>query len=585
MKHLLSAADLSRDAATAILDDADKFREALLGRDVKKLPTLRGRTVITMFYENSTRTRVSFEVAGKWMSADVINVSSSGSSVAKGESLRDTALTLRAAGADALIIRHPASGAAQQLAAWTREERSSGAGAQRIGGNSGGPSVINAGDGTHELDRFVQVGLQDETAGADGQVHRVAVGRSGAQADDRGALEQDGLRQGHVVDDRESRGDQHQPAAGESRQRGEASDGQHGADDAEERSTHPLALHQQRQRERQRDCGADPHDLDGADEQRGRCAQRHPLLVTVGGPVDEAAAEEGLQRLVDLLDIDALFEHLVTVDVDEHLRRAGDGGQVDQGQPGQAHVLAEGREHAVGVVVALEQHQLVGPGVLLVLDQHLVEPAQAHAVALALGLDQGLAPVRVAVNVSGRQILHDYPRRAHLEFYRRYPDPFYGVTFELEVTNLRSRLRGAGRSTYAGLCWAFHRALLGIDAFRVRLEHDAVVLHDSLRIGVTVPAPRRTFSFTTLAWHPDPDVFFPAAAAAMARAGLTPDWTAASLGLHIQAVIQGAFILAKASGGAPDGASKGARLAGQSLDHLHRYLKLLLAPGDAPATP
>lgn len=150
MKHLLSASDLSRDAATAILDDADKFREALLGRDVKKLPTLRGRTVITMFYENSTRTRVSFEVAGKWMSADVINVSASGSSVAKGESLRDTALTLRAAGADALIIRHPASGAAQQLAAWTREERSSGAGAQRLGGNSGGPSVINAGDGTHE---------------------------------------------------------------------------------------------------------------------------------------------------------------------------------------------------------------------------------------------------------------------------------------------------------------------------------------------------------------------------------------------------------------------------------------------------
>lgn len=137
-RHLLSAADLTRDDATAILDDADRFREALLGREVKKLPTLRGRTVITMFYENSTRTRVSFEVAGKWMSADVINVSSSGSSVAKGESLRDTALTLRAAGADALIIRHPASGAAQQLAEWTAEE----------GGT--GPSVINAGDGTHE---------------------------------------------------------------------------------------------------------------------------------------------------------------------------------------------------------------------------------------------------------------------------------------------------------------------------------------------------------------------------------------------------------------------------------------------------
>ena len=138
MKHLLSAADLSREDATAILDDADRFREALLGREVKKLPTLRGRTVITMFYENSTRTRVSFEVAGKWMSADVINVSASGSSVAKGESLRDTALTLRAAGADALIIRHPASGAAQQLSEWTAED------------DGNGPSVINAGDGTHE---------------------------------------------------------------------------------------------------------------------------------------------------------------------------------------------------------------------------------------------------------------------------------------------------------------------------------------------------------------------------------------------------------------------------------------------------
>jgi aspartate carbamoyltransferase catalytic subunit len=138
IRHLLSAADLTRDEATAILDDADRFRQALLGREVKKLPTLRGRTIITMFYENSTRTRVSFEVAGKWMSADVINVSAAGSSAAKGESLRDTALTLRAAGADALIIRHPASGAAQQLAEWTAED------------DGGGPSVINAGDGTHE---------------------------------------------------------------------------------------------------------------------------------------------------------------------------------------------------------------------------------------------------------------------------------------------------------------------------------------------------------------------------------------------------------------------------------------------------
>jgi aspartate carbamoyltransferase catalytic subunit len=138
LRHLLSAADLTRDEATAILDDADRFRQALVGREVKKLPTLRGRTIITMFYENSTRTRVSFEVAGKWMSADVINVSASGSSAAKGESLRDTALTLRAAGADALIIRHPASGAAQQLAEWTLDP------------DGGGPSVINAGDGTHE---------------------------------------------------------------------------------------------------------------------------------------------------------------------------------------------------------------------------------------------------------------------------------------------------------------------------------------------------------------------------------------------------------------------------------------------------
>jgi len=137
-RHLLSAGDLSRDDATAILDDADRFAQALLGREVKKLPTLRGRTIITMFYENSTRTRVSFEVAGKWMSADVINVSASGSSVSKGESLRDTALTLRAAGADALIIRHPASGAAQQLAEWTADE------------DGRGPAVINAGDGTHE---------------------------------------------------------------------------------------------------------------------------------------------------------------------------------------------------------------------------------------------------------------------------------------------------------------------------------------------------------------------------------------------------------------------------------------------------
>ena len=141
MRHLLSVTDLDAAAATALLDTADRLRQALLGREVRKLPTLRGRTVITMFYENSTRTRVSFEVAGKWMSADTVNVSASGSSVAKGESLRDTALTLSAMGADCVIVRHPASGAAHRLAAWVDKDRET----------TGTPTVIvNAGDGTHE---------------------------------------------------------------------------------------------------------------------------------------------------------------------------------------------------------------------------------------------------------------------------------------------------------------------------------------------------------------------------------------------------------------------------------------------------
>lgn len=123
----------------------------------------------------------------------------------------------------------------------------------------------------------------------------------------------------------------------------------------------------------------------------------------------------------------------------------------------------------------------------------------------------------------GPQVLHDYPRRAHLEFYRRYPDPFYSVTFELDLTALRSRLRAAGWSTYAGMCWAFHRALHSVEAFRVRLVGEDVVRHAALRLGLTVPAPRRTFSFTTLDWHPDPSVFFPAAAAVMARASAGVD--------------------------------------------------------------
>jgi aspartate carbamoyltransferase catalytic subunit len=131
IKHLRSAADLDADTATLILDTTGEMA-ALAGREVKKLPTLRGRTVVNLFYEDSTRTRISFEAAAKRLSADVINFSAKGSSVSKGESLKDTALTLQAMGADAVVIRHPASGAPHRLAAW-------------VDG-----SVINAGDGTHE---------------------------------------------------------------------------------------------------------------------------------------------------------------------------------------------------------------------------------------------------------------------------------------------------------------------------------------------------------------------------------------------------------------------------------------------------
>ena len=137
MRHLLSIADLSAEEITSLLDEADRFKEALAGRELKKLPTLRGKTVFTLFYENSTRTRSSFETAGKWMSADVINISASSSSVKKGESLKDTAQTLTAVGADAIIMRHPSSGAAQQIAHWLNPD-----------GN--GPAVINAGDGAHQ---------------------------------------------------------------------------------------------------------------------------------------------------------------------------------------------------------------------------------------------------------------------------------------------------------------------------------------------------------------------------------------------------------------------------------------------------
>ncbi len=130
-RHLISAADLSRADAVLILDTAEELA-ALSDRPIKKLPTLRGRTVVNLFYEDSTRTRISFEAAAKRLSADVINFSAKGSSVAKGESLKDTALTLEAMGADAVVIRHGASGAAHRLAEWVHG------------------SVLNAGDGTHE---------------------------------------------------------------------------------------------------------------------------------------------------------------------------------------------------------------------------------------------------------------------------------------------------------------------------------------------------------------------------------------------------------------------------------------------------
>jgi aspartate carbamoyltransferase catalytic subunit len=130
-RHLISVADLSRDDALLVLDTADELAR-ISDRPIKKLPTLRGRTVVNLFFEDSTRTRISFEAAAKRLSADVINFSAKGSSVAKGESLKDTALTLEAMGADAVVIRHNASGAPHRLAEWVRG------------------SVINAGDGAHE---------------------------------------------------------------------------------------------------------------------------------------------------------------------------------------------------------------------------------------------------------------------------------------------------------------------------------------------------------------------------------------------------------------------------------------------------
>src|SRR4029078_9302821 len=116
-RHLLSSADLSLPQVRAILDTAAEMH-GVQQREVKKLPTLRGRAVLTLFFEDSTRTRSSFEIAGKWLSADVINISGKGSSTSKGESLRDTVLHRSATGVDALVVRHAASGAVARIAQW-----------------------------------------------------------------------------------------------------------------------------------------------------------------------------------------------------------------------------------------------------------------------------------------------------------------------------------------------------------------------------------------------------------------------------------------------------------------------------------
>ncbi len=165
MRHLLSAADLTRDQAVELLDVAEQMA-ATQQRSIKKLPTLRGLTVVNLFFEDSTRTRISFEAAAKRLSADVINFSAKGSSVSKGESLKDTALTLEAMGADAVVVRHGSSGAPHRLAhsGWIRG------------------SVLNAGDGTHEhptqalLDAFtMRRRLVATPQGADLRGRRVAI--------------------------------------------------------------------------------------------------------------------------------------------------------------------------------------------------------------------------------------------------------------------------------------------------------------------------------------------------------------------------------------------------------------------------
>lgn len=131
MKHLLTLRETSVDDIRYLLDTATAFRE-IVARPIKKVPTLRGRAMITLFYENSTRTRTSFEMAAKIMSAEAINISVAQSSVVKGESLKDTLLTLQALRADCIVMRHPCSGTPEFAA------------------NHLGIPIINAGDGRHE---------------------------------------------------------------------------------------------------------------------------------------------------------------------------------------------------------------------------------------------------------------------------------------------------------------------------------------------------------------------------------------------------------------------------------------------------
>ena len=166
MRHLLDTKTLSRASALQILDVAEDMRDTQ-SREVKKLPTLRGKTVVNLFFEDSTRTRISFEAAAKRLSADVINFSAKGSSVSKGESLKDTAQTLQAMGADAVVIHHGASGAPRTLATsgWITA------------------GVVNAGDGTHEhptqalLDAFTirKRTFGDDSRGRDLSGIRVAI--------------------------------------------------------------------------------------------------------------------------------------------------------------------------------------------------------------------------------------------------------------------------------------------------------------------------------------------------------------------------------------------------------------------------